>query len=79
LAFLLNSHGAGAGLGLGLLDDGSTLVGNDFDVNFSFSMSSKEEVVLDFLHTIQTLAPGRVLPSFRVCLGMFFVSLNATY
>lgn len=65
LAYLLNSHGAGAGLNLGLLDDGTTLVGNDFDVGFQFSMSAKEDIVLDFLHTIQTLAPGRVLPSFR--------------
>lgn len=70
MSFLINSHGAG-GLGLGLLDDGATLVGGDFNVG-SYSMSAKEDMVLDFLRTIQTLAPGRILPSFRVRLWIFF-------
>ncbi|KAG0357832.1 hypothetical protein BGZ54_000173, partial [Gamsiella multidivaricata] len=65
LAFLLNGHGAGAGINLGLLDDGTALVGNDIDVGFAFSLSAKEDMALDFLRTIQSLAPGRILPSFR--------------
>ncbi|ORZ27099.1 hypothetical protein BCR41DRAFT_368070 [Lobosporangium transversale] len=31
LAYLLNAHGNGAGIGLGLLDDPASFVGNDFD------------------------------------------------
>ncbi|KAF9276607.1 hypothetical protein BGZ88_001624 [Linnemannia elongata] len=65
LAYILNAHGAGAGIGLGLLDDATTFVGNDFDVGFAWSASSKEDLALEFLRTIQILAPGRILPSFR--------------
>ncbi|KAF9113727.1 SPT3 Dosage dependent suppressor of Ty-induced promoter mutations-like protein [Mortierella sp. AM989] len=65
LAYLLNAQGAGSGGGLGLLDDATTLVGNDFDVGFSFATSVKEDMALDFLKAIQSLAPGRILPSFR--------------
>ncbi|KAF8982044.1 SPT3 Dosage dependent suppressor of Ty-induced promoter mutations-like protein [Entomortierella lignicola] len=65
LAYLLNGHGSGSDIGLGLLDDTTTIVGNDFDVGFSFTTSVKENMVLDFLQAIQSLAPGRILPSFR--------------
>ncbi|KAI8605065.1 hypothetical protein EDD21DRAFT_350354 [Dissophora ornata] len=63
LSYLLNAHGVGDSIGL--LDDGTTFVGNDFDVGFDFSLSAKEDMALDFLRAIQTLAPGRILPSFR--------------
>ncbi|KAF9151809.1 hypothetical protein BG015_006191 [Linnemannia schmuckeri] len=65
LAYILNAHGAGAGIGLGLLDDATTFVGNDFDVGFAWSTSAKEDMALEFLRTIQILAPGRILPSFK--------------
>ncbi|KAF9953269.1 SPT3 Dosage dependent suppressor of Ty-induced promoter mutations-like protein [Mortierella alpina] len=65
LAFILNSHGSAAGIGLGLLDDASTFAGNDFDVGLSWSLTAMEDMVLEFLRTIQVLAPGRVLPSFK--------------
>ncbi|KAF9968258.1 hypothetical protein BGZ70_005447 [Mortierella alpina] len=65
LAFILNAHGSAAGIGLGLLDDATTFVGNDFDVGQSWSLSAMEDMVLEFLRTIQVLAPGRVLPSFK--------------
>ncbi|KAF9907371.1 hypothetical protein EC991_011020 [Linnemannia zychae] len=65
LAYILNAHGAGAGIGLGLLDDATTFVGNDFDVGFAWNASAKEDMALEFLRTIQILAPGRILPSFR--------------
>ncbi|KAG0213315.1 hypothetical protein BGX33_002974 [Mortierella sp. NVP41] len=65
LAYILNAHGAGAGIGLGLLDDATTFVGNDFDVGFAWGASAKEDMALEFLRTIQLLAPGRILPSFR--------------
>ncbi|KAF8942504.1 hypothetical protein BGZ47_006413 [Haplosporangium gracile] len=65
LAYILNAHGAGAGIGLGLLDDATTFVGNDFDVGFAWGASAKEDMALEFLRTIQILAPGRILPSFR--------------
>ncbi|KAG0280652.1 SPT3 Dosage dependent suppressor of Ty-induced promoter mutations-like protein [Linnemannia exigua] len=65
LAYILNAHGAGAGIGLGVLDDATTFVGNDFDVGFAWGTSAKEDMALEFLRTIQILAPGRILPSFR--------------
>ncbi|KAF9180967.1 SPT3 Dosage dependent suppressor of Ty-induced promoter mutations-like protein [Haplosporangium sp. Z 767] len=65
LAFILSAHGAGAGLSLGLLDDATTFIGSDFDVGQAWSMSGKEDMALEFLRTIQLLAPGRILPSFK--------------
>ncbi|KAF9923999.1 SPT3 Dosage dependent suppressor of Ty-induced promoter mutations-like protein [Linnemannia zychae] len=65
LAYILNAHGANAGIGLGLLDDSTTFVGNDFDVGFAWDTTAKENMALEFLHTIQALAPGRILPSFK--------------
>ncbi|CAO3563618.1 unnamed protein product [Mortierella alpina] len=65
LAFILNAHGSAAGIGLGLLDDATTFAGNDFDVGLSWSLSAIEDMTLEFLRTIQVLAPGRVLPSFK--------------
>ncbi|KAG9322052.1 hypothetical protein KVV02_006667 [Mortierella alpina] len=65
LAFILNAHGSAAGIGLGLLDDATTFSGNDFDVGLSWSLTVMEDIVLEFLRTIQVLAPGRVLPSFK--------------
>jgi hypothetical protein len=66
LAFVLSSHGTGTGVGLGLLGDGQTFPSSDFDPSFSWSLAGKEEMALDFMRTIQTLAPGRILPSFKV-------------
>ncbi|KAG0291830.1 SPT3 Dosage dependent suppressor of Ty-induced promoter mutations-like protein [Linnemannia gamsii] len=77
LAYMLNSHGAGSGIGLGLLDDATTFVGNDFDVGFAWSTSAKEDMALEFLRTIQTLAPGRILPSFRSDSGHTMLHLAA--
>lgn len=65
LAFILNAHGSAAGIGLGLLDDATTFASNDFDVGQSWSLSAMEDMMLEFLRTIQVLAPGRVLPSFK--------------
>ncbi|KAI1316591.1 SPT3 Dosage dependent suppressor of Ty-induced promoter mutations-like protein [Mortierella claussenii] len=77
LAYLLGAHGNGAGIGLSLLDDNTTFAGNDFDIGFAFALSAKEEMVLDFLRTIQVLAPGRVLPSFRNDAGHTLLHLAA--
>ncbi|KAG0023580.1 SPT3 Dosage dependent suppressor of Ty-induced promoter mutations-like protein [Podila clonocystis] len=74
LAFILNAHLPNGG-GLGLLDDATTFVGNDFDVGFSYA--GKEDMALDFLRTIQILAPGRILPSFRSDSGHTLLHLAA--
>ncbi|KAF9574646.1 SPT3 Dosage dependent suppressor of Ty-induced promoter mutations-like protein [Mortierella alpina] len=65
LAYILNAHGSATGIGLGLLDDATTFVGNDFDVGLSWSITALEDMVLEFLKTIQVIAPGRILPSFK--------------
>lgn len=67
LAYILNAHGSGlgAGLGQGLVHGGTdTLSGDTLDMGLAWG--SKEEIALDFLRAIQTLAPGRVLPAFQV-------------
>ncbi|KAG0340917.1 SPT3 Dosage dependent suppressor of Ty-induced promoter mutations-like protein [Podila humilis] len=75
LAFILNGHLPNDGVGLGLLDDATTFVGNDFDVGFSYA--AKEDMALDFLKTIQILAPGRMLPSFKSESGHTLLHLAA--
>ncbi|KAG0197605.1 SPT3 Dosage dependent suppressor of Ty-induced promoter mutations-like protein [Mortierella sp. GBA30] len=65
LAFMLNAHGSASGIGLGLLDDATTFASNEFDVGLAWSLTGKEDMALEFLRTIQVLAPGRMLPSFR--------------
>ncbi|KAF8972421.1 hypothetical protein BGZ46_010081 [Entomortierella lignicola] len=65
LAYILNAHGSGLGLGFGqgFASGTDSLSGTTVDVGLSWS--AKEDVVLDFLKAIQTLAPGRVIPSFQ--------------
>ncbi|KAF9580143.1 SPT3 Dosage dependent suppressor of Ty-induced promoter mutations-like protein, partial [Lunasporangiospora selenospora] len=63
LSYVLGAHGSNATLNFGILDDTSALLGNDLDLGLAWA--AKQDIVLDFLKTIQTLAPGRVLPSFR--------------
>ncbi|KAF9984914.1 SPT3 Dosage dependent suppressor of Ty-induced promoter mutations-like protein, partial [Modicella reniformis] len=65
LAFILNAHGSGlGGLDQGLVHGGTdTLSGDTLDMGFAWG--AKEDIVLDFLQAIQTLAPGRVLPAFQ--------------
>ncbi|KAK3825284.1 MAG: hypothetical protein J3Q66DRAFT_327393, partial [Benniella sp.] len=65
LAFILNAHGSGlgAGLGQGVHGGTDTLSGDTLDMGLAWA--SQQEIALDFLRAIQTLAPGRVLPAFQ--------------
>ncbi|KAG0012916.1 SPT3 Dosage dependent suppressor of Ty-induced promoter mutations-like protein [Entomortierella chlamydospora] len=79
LAYILNAHGSGFGGGFGqeLISGTDSLSGTT--VNGGLAWSAKEAVVLDFLKAIQTLAPGRVLPSFQSDNGHTLLHLAAQH
>ncbi|KAF9344884.1 hypothetical protein BGX26_003794 [Mortierella sp. AD094] len=79
LAYILNAHGSGlgAGFGQGFISGTDSLSGTTVDVGLAWS--AKEAIVLDFLKDIQTLAPGRVLPSFQSDTGHTLLHLAAQH
>ncbi|KAF9113161.1 hypothetical protein BGX27_002066 [Mortierella sp. AM989] len=77
LAYILNAHssGFGAGFGQGVANGSDSLSGTTVDVGLVWS--AKEDVAIDFLRTIQILAPGRVLPAFQSDTGHTLLHLAA--
>ncbi|KAF9920702.1 hypothetical protein FBU30_009379 [Linnemannia zychae] len=70
LAFILRAHHTGVGLdplaGWGA-DQWTGSTGSSLDLGTTWA--AKEDLVLDFLHVIQVLAPGRILPAFTTNTG----------
>ncbi|KAF9911848.1 SPT3 Dosage dependent suppressor of Ty-induced promoter mutations-like protein, partial [Lobosporangium transversale] len=75
LSYILNAHGTGMGAGLGLAYGSESFSGNNADIGLAWA--AKEDVVLDFLRVIQTLAPGRILPAFKTESGCTLLHLAA--
>ncbi|KAK3845832.1 MAG: hypothetical protein J3R72DRAFT_435692 [Linnemannia gamsii] len=80
LAFILRAHRSGAGLdplqGWGA-DQWTGSTGSSLDLGMS--CVAKEDLVLDFLHVIQVLAPGRTLPAFTTETGHSMLHIAVQY